>query len=122
MTTVRAFIDPGLGFAGPPIEIARPERATLADLINLVPLHNEQIRPHLRVKLGGEIIDPALYHRILPKVDAFVQIVLPVHGGKGGILGTLAVIALVGASVFVGAAGLPFLGAAFAAAASFAKG
>lgn len=113
--SVTAFTDPILGFAGPPIEVPRPERATLADLIALVPLHSEALRPHLRVKLGGELIDPALYHRVLPKADAYVQIVLPVHGGKGGILGTLAVIALVGASVFVGAAGLPFLGSAFAA-------
>lgn len=114
MTSVRAFADPVFGIAGPPIEFARPERATLADLIALVPLHNEALRPHLRVKLGGEIIDPALYHRILPKVDAFVTIVLPVHGGKNGILGTLAVIALVGASLFVGGGGLAFLGSSFA--------
>ncbi len=113
--SVTAFTDPILGFAGPPIEVPRPDRATLADLIALVPLHSEALRPHLRVKLGGELIDPALYHRVLPKADTYVQIVLPVHGGKGGILGTLAVIALVGASVFVGAAGLPFLGSAFAA-------
>jgi len=115
MTTVRAFTDTILSFAGPPIAIPRPERATLADLIALVPLDREAWRPHLRAKLGGVIIDPALYHRILPKHDAFVDIVLPVHGDKNGILGTLAVIALVGASVFVGAAGLPFLGSAFAA-------
>jgi len=111
----RAFVDPVLGIAGPPREVPRPERATLADLIALVPLDNEALRPHLRAKLGGVIIDPALYHRVLPKRDAFVTIVLPVHGGKNGILGTLAVLALVGASVFVGAAGLPFLGSAFAA-------
>lgn len=111
----RAFADPILGFAGPPIEVPRPERATLADLIALVPLDNEALRPHLRVKLGGVLIDPALYHRVLPKADAFVDIVLPAYGGKNGLLGTLAVIALVGASVFVGAAGLPFLGSAFAA-------
>jgi len=112
---VRAFADPVLGFAGPPITIARPDRATLADLIALVPLEHEALRPHLRAKLGGVIIDPALYHRVLPKADAFVDIVLPVHGGRGGLLGTLAVVALVGASIFVGAAGLPFLGSAFAA-------
>lgn len=113
--TVRAFVDPVFGIAGPPREVPRPERATLADLIALVPLEHEALRPHLRAKLGGVIIDPALYHRVLPKQDAFVIIVLPVHGGKNGILGTLAVLALVGASVFVGAAGLPFLGTAFAA-------
>lgn len=112
---VRAFVDPVLGIAGLPRQVARPERATLADLIALVPLDNEALRPHLRAKLGGVLIDPALYRRVLPKQDAFVTIVLPVHGGKNGILGTLAVIALVGASVFVGAAGLPFLGSAFAA-------
>jgi hypothetical protein len=111
----RAFVDPVLGIAGPPREVPRPERATLADLIALVPLDNEALRPHLRAKLGGVIIDPALYRRVLPKQDAFVTIVLPVHGGKNGILGTLAVLALVGASIFVGGAGLPFLGTAFAA-------
>lgn len=111
--SVRAFADPLLGFAGPPIVVPRPERATLADLIALVPLDNEALRPHLRAKLGGVLIDPALYHRVLPKLDAFVTIVLPVHGGKG-ILGTLAVIALVGASLFVGGGGLAFLGSAFA--------
>lgn len=111
---VRAFADPLLGLAGPPVELPRPERATLADLIALVPLANEALRPHLRARLGGEIIDPALYHRVLPRADAFVTIVLPVQGGKNGILGTLAVVALVGASIFVSAGGLGFLGSAFA--------
>ena len=118
---VRAFADPLLGIAGPPVEFARPERATLADLIALVPLKHEALRPHLRVKLGGVIIDPSLYHRILPKQNAFVTIVLPVHGGKGGLLGTLAVIALLGASVFVGGGGLAFLGSAFASGATGAS-
>lgn len=111
---VRAFTDPIRGIAGPPVEFDRPDRATLADIIALVPIENEALRPHLRVKLGGVLIDPSLYHRVLPKRDAFLTVVLPVHGGDN-LLGTIAAIALIGASLFVGGFGVPFLGAAFAA-------
>lgn len=112
---VRAFVDPIRGFAGAPREFERPDRATLADVIALVPLDNEALRPLLRVKLGGVLIDPSLYRRVLPKRDAFLTVVLPVHGGDNNLLGTIAAIALIGASLFVGGFGVPFLGAAFAA-------
>lgn len=115
MTEFRAFVDPVLGFAGPPLVLPRPEGATLSDIIALVTLPDEALRPLLRVKLGGEIIDPALYHRVLPKTDAFLTVVLPVQRGGNNLLGTIAAIALVGASLFVGGFGVPFLGAAFAA-------
>jgi hypothetical protein len=113
---VRAFVDPVMGIAGPPLEFERPERATLADILALVPLQNEALRPHLRVKLGGILIDPSLYHRVLPKRDAFLTVVLPVHGGNNNLLGTIAAVALVGAALFVsGGFAAPFLGSAFAA-------
>lgn len=49
---VRAFVDPAFGAMGTPLQFERPENATLADLIALVPLAHEALRPHLRVKLG----------------------------------------------------------------------
>jgi len=114
---VRAFTDPILGVAGPPIVLPRPAEISLAEIIALVPLRSEAIRPLLRVKLNGELIDSDRfpYHRIRPKGDCLLTVVLPLEGGNNGILGTLAVVALAGASIFVGGAGLPFLGSAFAA-------
>ena len=111
---VRAFVDPAFGALGTPLQFERPENATLADLIALVPLAHEALRPHLRVKLGEMVMDPALHHKVLPKHDAFVTILFPLQDGGKGLLGTLAVIALLGASVFVGGGGLAFLGSAFA--------
>jgi hypothetical protein len=112
----RAFVDPIMGTAGPVLELARPEGATLADLVALVPLSDEAIRPHLVVRLDGEDIAPQLLRRIKPKAHAFVTLHLPVGGGDGGkLLSTIAAIALIGASLFVGSFGIPFLGSAFAA-------
>lgn len=113
---VRAFVDPVHGFAGAPLEFDRADCRTLADIIARVPLANEALRPLLRVKLGNAVIvDPSLYHRVLPKIDAWVTVVLPVHGGDNNLLGTIAAVALIGASIFVSAGmATPFLGAAFA--------
>ncbi len=118
MTTFRAFPDLLHGTAGPVIEMPRPMNATLAELIDLVPLGEEALRAHLRVKLNGEMIAPHLYRLIRPKDMAYITVYLAVHGGggdSGKLLSSIAAIALIGASLFVGAFGVPFLGTAFAA-------
>lgn len=117
MSEFRAFTDPLMGIAGPVVRLPRPENATLADLIALVPLEDEGLRPHLRVRLNGELIDAGWHRLIRPKDMAYVTVLMPVHGGgdSGKLLSSIAAIALIGASLFVGAFGVPFLGSAFAA-------
>lgn len=116
MTQFSAYPDLLHGTAGPVLRLDRPENATLADLIGLVPVE-AALRPHLRVKLNGEMIAPALYRRIRPKDGAYITVYLPLHGGgdSGKLLSSIAAIALIGASLFVGAFGIGFLGASFAA-------
>lgn len=117
MSVLRAYVDPILGIAGPITELPRPVGATLAQLIDLVPLADEALRPHLRVRIDGEMIDPAWHHLIRPKEGAFLSVLLPVEfgGSASEVLSAIAAIALIGASLFVGAFGAPFLGSAFAA-------
>lgn len=118
MSSFRAFADPALGLAGPVRHYPRQPGASLADLLELVELPHPALRPMLRVKLNGELIEDAgLYRMIRPKGDCHVTVVLAVAGGNGGagkVLSTVAAIALIGASLFVGGGGLAFLGAAFA--------
>lgn len=115
----RAYADPLLGVAGPVFELDRPVGATLAELVALVPLKDEAIRPLLRVRINGEEIAPHLYRVIRPKDGTYITLHIPVHGGGGGegknLFATVAAIALIGASLFVGSFGVPFLGSAFAA-------
>lgn len=117
MSQFRAFVDPLAGIAGPVVVLPRPQNATLAELIQLVPLADEGLRPHLRVRINGEMIDPARVQLIRPKDGAYISVLMPVHGGgdSGKTLSAIAAIALIGASLFVGAFGVPFLGSAFAA-------
>lgn len=117
MSQFTAFPDLLHGPAGPVLRLDRPPDATLADLIQLVPLQDEALRPHLRVKLSGELIAPELHHRIRPKEIAYITVYLPMAGGgdSNKLLSSIAAIALIGASLFVGAFGIGFLGASFAA-------
>lgn len=112
---VRAFVDPIHGVLGRPLVFDRAGCRTLADVIARVPLDNEAARPHLRVRMGGEIIDPSLYRRVLPKADTYLTVVLPLHGGDNNLLLTIASVALVaGAALVSGGALVPLLGAGFA--------
>lgn len=113
---VRAFVDPIHGVLGRPLVFDREGCRTLADVIARVPLDNEAVRPHLRIRMGGEIIDPALYRRVLPKADTYLTVVLPLLGGDNNLLLTIASVALVaGAALVSGGALVPLLGSGFAA-------
>lgn len=114
--SVHAYPDLLRGIAGPVVKIDRPADATLLELIALVPLEHEALRVHLRVRMNGEDIAPELYRLIRPKDQTFITLYVPVHGKSAGqILATVAAIALLGASLYVGAFGLPILGTLFAA-------
>lgn len=112
---VRLLADPLAGVLGQSLSFDRSDCRTLADVIAKVPLQNEALRPLLRIRMDGQIIDPALYRRVLPKADTYLTVVLPLHGGDNLLL-TIAAVALVaGAALISGGALVPLLGSGFAA-------
>lgn len=104
-----------------------PDGYTLAQIMAEVPVPHDDVRDYLDIHIGGAPIHKAFWKSVRPKPDTRVVIRPPLHGGRGGkgfskILSSLAAIALVGASLFVGGGGLfGALGSSFSKGAFGAK-